>query len=34
MDGTVLQWSRLQQVVAVAVFAGLAWLISTAHAAH
>src|SRR5207248_9558120 len=34
MDGTVLQWNRLQQVVAAAVFAGLAWLISTAHAAH
>ena len=34
MDGTVLQWSRLQQVVAVAVFAGLAWLVSTAQAAH
>jgi len=34
LDGTVLQWSRLQQIVAVAVIAGLAWLISTAHAAH
>jgi hypothetical protein len=34
MDGTVLQWSRLQQLVAVAVFAGLAWLVSTAQAAH
>ena len=34
LDGTVLQWSRLQQIVAVAVIAGLAWLISTAHTAH
>ena len=34
MDGSVLQWSRPQQLVAVAVFAGLAWLISTAQTAH
>jgi hypothetical protein len=33
LDGTVLQWSRPQQLVAVAVMAGLAWLISTAHEA-
>ena len=34
LDGTVVQWTRLQQVVAVAVIAGLAWLIMTAHKAH
>jgi hypothetical protein len=34
MDGTVTQWTRLQQVVAVGVMAGLAWLITTAHEAH
>jgi hypothetical protein len=34
LDGTVLQWSRLQQVVGVVVIVGLAWLISTAHEAH
>jgi hypothetical protein len=33
LDGTVLQWSRLQQLVALAVMAGLAWLIATAHEA-
>jgi hypothetical protein len=31
MDGTVLQWSRTQQLVALAVLAGLTWLIATAH---
>ena len=31
LDGTVMQWSRLQQVVALAVIAGLTWLISSAH---
>jgi hypothetical protein len=34
LDGTVMQWTRLQQLVGVAVVGGLAWLISTAHAAH
>ena len=34
LDGTVLQWSRVQQLVGLAVIAGLAWLISTAHEAH
>jgi hypothetical protein len=34
LDGTVAQWTRLQQFVALAVMAGLAWLISTAHEAH
>jgi hypothetical protein len=34
LDGSVMQWSRVQQVVGVAVIAGLAWLISTAHEAH
>jgi hypothetical protein len=34
LDGTVMQWTRLQQLVAVAVMAGLAWLIATAHEAH
>jgi hypothetical protein len=29
LDGSVLQWSRAQQVVALLVFAGLAWLIAT-----
>jgi len=33
-DGTVTQWTRLQQVVAVLVMAGLAWLITTAHETH
>lgn len=30
MDGTVVQWSRSQQLVALAVMVGLAWLIATA----
>jgi hypothetical protein len=34
MDGTVTQWSRAQQGVALVVMVGLAWLISTAHEAH
>src|ERR1700749_15628 len=34
MDGTVTQWTRLQQLVALVVMAGLAWLITTAHEAH
>jgi hypothetical protein len=34
MDGSVTQWTRLQQLVAVVVMAGLAWLITTAHEAH
>lgn len=33
LDGSVTQWSRGQQVVAIIVMAGLAWLI-TAHEAH
>ena len=34
LDGTVTQWTRLQQLVAVVVMVGLAWLIATAHEAH
>ena len=34
LDGSVAQWSRLQQIVAVAVIAGLAWLITSAGEAH
>jgi hypothetical protein len=34
LDGTVVQWTRLQQLVGLGVIAGLAWLITTAHAAH
>jgi hypothetical protein len=34
MDGSVLAWSRIQQLVAVAVLIGLGWLIATAQAAH
>src|SRR5262249_56147086 len=34
LDGTVLQWSRLQQAVGVVVVVGLTWLISTAHEAQ
>lgn len=34
LDGTVTQWTRLQQVVALLVMAGLAWLITTAHEVH
>jgi hypothetical protein len=33
MDGTLLQWSRTQQVVGVAVAVALGWLISTTRAA-
>lgn len=34
LDGTVTQWTRVQQSVALVVMLGLAWLISTAHEAH
>jgi hypothetical protein len=34
LDGTVVQWTRLQQVVALGVMVGLAWLITTAHEAR
>lgn len=34
LDGTVVQWTRLQQLVAVVVIAGLTWLITTAHEAQ
>ena len=34
LDGTVAQWTRLQQVIALVVMAGLAWLITTARQAH
>jgi len=34
LDGTVTQWSRVQQGVAIGVMLGLAWLISMAHEAH
>jgi hypothetical protein len=33
MDGTLLHWSRTQQVVGVAVAVALCWLISTTRAA-
>jgi hypothetical protein len=33
MDGSVAGWTRAQQVVAVAVAAGLGWLIATTSAA-
>ena len=34
LDGTVVQWTRLQQLVAVGVIAGLTWLITTAREVH
>jgi hypothetical protein len=34
MDGTLLQWSRTQQVVGVGVAVALAWLIATTRAAE
>ncbi len=34
LDGTVMQWTRVQQSVALATMAGLAWLIMTAHEAR
>jgi hypothetical protein len=33
MDGTIVQWTRTQQVVGVAVAVALCWLISTTRAA-
>ena len=33
MDGTLLQWTRLQQVVGVAVAVALCWLITTTRSA-
>ena len=33
MDGTLLQWTRTQQIVGVAVAVALGWLISTTRAA-
>jgi hypothetical protein len=33
MDGTIVQWTRSQQVVGVAVAVALCWLISTTRAA-
>jgi hypothetical protein len=33
LDGSVLHWTRAQQVVAALVFLGLAWLISTTRTA-
>jgi hypothetical protein len=32
LDGSVLQWTRVQQLVGLLVFLGLAWLISTTRA--
>jgi hypothetical protein len=32
LDGSVLSWTRLQQLVGLGIFAGLAWLISTTAA--
>ena len=34
LDGSVVQWSRLQQTVALVVMLGLAWLIATGHETH
>ncbi len=34
VDGSVAQWSRAQQLVALIVMAGLTWLIMTAREAH
>jgi hypothetical protein len=34
LDGTVVQWTRLQQLVALGVIAGLTWLITTAREVH
>jgi hypothetical protein len=35
MDGSVAQWTRVQQCVGIVVIAGLAWLMATApHEAH
>jgi hypothetical protein len=34
MDGTLLQWSRTQQLVGVAVAVALTWLIATTRAAE
>jgi hypothetical protein len=34
LDGSVSQWTRTQQGVALVVMLGLTWLISTAHQAH
>jgi hypothetical protein len=34
LDGSVVQWTRVQQLVGIAVVLGLAWLISSAHEAH
>ena len=34
MDGTLLQWTRTQQVVGVGVAVALAWLIATTRAAE
>jgi hypothetical protein len=33
MDGTIVQWTRTQQAVGIAVAIGLCWLISTTRAA-
>lgn len=33
LDGSVLQWTRVQQLVGVLIFLGLAWLISATRAA-
>jgi len=32
MDGTIVQWTRVQQVVGVAIAIALCWLISTTRA--
>jgi hypothetical protein len=32
MDGTILQWTRAQKVVAIIIACGLTWLIATARA--
>jgi hypothetical protein len=34
MDGSVLNWTRAQQTVAIAVIAGLGWLIATTNPSH
>ncbi|MGH8285878.1 MAG: hypothetical protein ACRETT_08940 [Steroidobacteraceae bacterium] len=34
MDGSVLNWTRAQQFVAVGIIAGLGWLIATTSTSH
>ena len=34
LDGSVLQWTRVQQLVGILIFLGLAWLISATRATN